>query len=235
MNTKQLGFFKILLFFSGFVVIAIAFMLFNWPLPEEGLSNALKFMWIDICICYLVFIMPLFFSSISLKNMDTKIVPTVHIWLGTSIFELAVIALIVLVVNGILPIKYAILIELVTFFILAIFVYFGYFAGNHIGKVQAQEQKSLSRIEDLKSAFKMLKLKAEMWPDELDEQKAKIQKLCEDVRYISPVDTDVALDVENKLIISANLLAESTLAPTETETKIMELTNLIKQRKLLTK
>jgi len=235
MNTQQLGLFKILLFFSGFVVIAVAFMILNLPIPEDGLSDIQKFIWIEIPLCYLIFIVPLFFSSISSRNIDTKITSTVHIWLGVSIFEMTAITLIVLVVNEVIPIKNAVLVELVLFFILAIFVYFGYFAGNRIGKVQNEEQQSLNKIADLKEAFKMLSLKSDTWSDELYEQKVKIKKLCDDVCYISPVDNDVALNMESKLLILANLLTESPLTPADTETKIKEIADLISQRKLLTK
>ena len=71
--------------------------------------------------------------------------------------------------------------------------------------------------------------------DDVDVNLPFIKKLCDDVRYMSPVDKDLASKLEMKLIISANALLESTLTPSEMESKIIELRNLINQRKLLNK
>lgn len=235
MNKKQLGIFKTLLFVFGFIIVGVAFYIANYPLPEEGLSDVKKFFWADLCVCYFIFFIPFFFSSITQKNIDTKITSTVHIWICVIPFELVSIILAILVLNEVCPIKAAILIELILFFICGIFVYFGYFAGNHIGNVQAEEAASLSKINEFKSAFSMLNLKTDMWASELYEQKTKVKKLCDDVKYMSPVDTDQAQALETKLIIAANVIAESTLTPADLDAKIMELTNLVNQRKLMRK
>lgn len=235
MNSKQLNIFKTILFVAGLAIVGVAFAFFNCPIPEEGLLNIQKFLWAEIVVCYLVFFIPFFFNSITSKTIDTKITSTVNIWISVIIFEIVAITFTILAYKEITSIKISILVELIFFFVLAIFVYFGYFAGNHIGNVQAQEEKSLSKISELKSAFEMLNLKADMWSYELNNQKSVIKKLCDDVRYISPVDTDVASKLEMKLIVLANVLTESTLTPTDLDSKILELTNLINQRKLLKK
>lgn len=235
MNTKQLNIFKTILFISGFILIGAVFFVFNNPMPEEGLLPVQKFFWVEMVICYLVFAGPLFYLSISLKNLDTKITSTVNIWISIIIFEVVAITFAVLTLNNVVAIRYSILVELIVFFLLAIFVYFGYFVGNHIGNVQAQEEKSLSKISEVKSAFEMLNLKTDMWPYEFNNQKTVVKKLCDDVKYLSPVDSDASSKLEMKLIVSANVLTESTLTPDEMDSKILELTNLINQRKLLRK
>ncbi|WP_178843043.1 hypothetical protein [uncultured Treponema sp.] len=235
MNSKQLNIFKTLLFIFGLVIVGAAFAIVNYPLPEEGLKAGQKFFWGEIVICYLVFFVPFFFSSITSKTIDTKITSTLNIWISVIVFEAVAVTFAVLTLNEKVSVRTAFLVELIVLFLAAIFVYFGYFAGNHIGAVQAQEAKSLSKIAELKSAFEMLNLKTDMWGYELNDQKNAVKKLCDDVRYMSPVDTDPASRLEMKLIISANVLAESTLAPGEMNLKITELTNLINQRKLLKK
>ena len=233
MNSKHLNIFKNLLFVLGLVIIAIAFAVVNSPMPEQGLTSGQKFLWVEIVICYLVFFIPFFFSSISSKNIDTKITSTIAIWISVIIFEIIAIALTVLSLNDVVKIKVSIIVELIVFFISAIFVYFGYFSGNHIGNVQAQEKQSLNKIKELKSAFEMLNLKTQMWPDELNAQKAAVKKLCDDVRYISPLESDAASKIEMKLIVAANVIMESNLSSAEMDSKILELTNLMSQRKLL--
>ena len=235
MNSKQLDIFRTLLFIGGLIIVGVAFAIVNYPFPEDGLEANQKFFWAEIVICYLVFFVPFFFSSITSKTINTKITSTVNIWISVIVFEIVAITFAILTLNEKVSIRIAILVELIVFFFAAIFVYFGYFAGNHIGNVQAQEAKSLSKIAELKSTFEMLNLKTDMWSYELNNQKNTIKKLCEDIRYMSPVDTDLASKLEMKLIIAANVLAESTLTPSEMDSKIVELTNLINQRKLLKK
>ncbi len=235
MNSKQLSIFKILLFIGGFIIIGIAFTIINYPVSESELTDSQNFLWIEICLCYIVFFVPFFFSSITSKTINTKITSTVNIWISVIFFEIAAISFTILALSKIVTIRAAVLVELIVFFLGAILVYFGYFAGNHIGNVQAQEAKSLSKIAELKSAFEMLSVKTDMWDYELSNQKETIRKLCDDVRYMSPVDTELASQLEMKLIISAKVLTESNLAPSEMDIKIAELTNLINQRKLLKK
>ena len=235
MNRNQLGIFKFLIFLFGFAVIAFAYHLLGPAARGEELTNIDKFMWINICVCYAMFFMPMFFSSITTKTVDTKITSTVHIWISTSFFVFATLILIVCVKTETLELKYALIIECILFFILAIFVYFGYFAGNHIGEVQAAERKSLAKIGEVKNAFEMLNLKAGTFGDEFREQKAKIAQFCDDVRYMSPVDTEQAADIEMKLIIAANVISSSTLSAPDLNAKIAEMDLLIKQRKLLRK
>lgn len=235
MKSKGLNIFKIILFFAGLTLIAAIFALVNNPIPEEGLKAGQKFFWIDIVICYLVFFVPLFFGSISIKNFDTKITSTTNIWISVIIFEIIAIVFAILTLKEIVSFKVSLIIELIAFFIAAIFVYFGYFAGNHIGNVQAAEEKSLGKIQQLKSAFELLNLKSDMWTKDFSTQKEKVKKLCDDVKYMSPVDSDLSLNLENQLISMANSLAVASFTPSEMDSKILELTSLVNQRKILKK
>lgn len=234
MNKNQLLSFKIILFVTGLLVIGAAFLIVNLPFPEEGISGNQKFFWINLVAMYLVFFCPLFFSSVSTKNLDAKITPTVGIWISVFIFEVVALALAISVLAASFSIKAAAIIELVLFFVCAVFVYFGYFSGNHIQNVQSREEKSLGKIGEVKNAFEMLNLKSDLWKD-LDEQKSRIKKICDDVKYLSPVDTDEASNLEQKLVIAASVIADSHFTAAELDEKITELELLIKQRKLMRK
>lgn len=234
MNKNQLLSFKIILFVTGLLVIGAAFLIVNLPFPEEGISGNQKFFWINLVAMYLVFFCPLFFSSVSTKNLDAKITPTVGIWISVLIFEVVALALAISVLAASFSIKAAAIIELVLFFVCAVFVYFGYFSGNHIQNVQAREEKSLGKIGEVKNAFEMLNLKSDLWKD-LDEQKSRIKKICDDVKYLSPVDTDEAAKLEQKLVIAASVISDSHFTAAELDEKITELELLIKQRKLMRK
>lgn len=88
MNSKQLDIFKTLLFIGGLVIVGVAFAVVNYPLPENGLSSAQKFFWIEMVVCYLFFFVPFFFSSITIKTVDTKITSTVNIWISVIFLKL---------------------------------------------------------------------------------------------------------------------------------------------------
>lgn len=233
MNKSQLSVFKIVLFVLGFAVIGAAFLIVNLPFPEDGISAEKKFFWINLVAMYLVFFCPLFFSSISTKNLDEKIVPTVGVWTSGLVFEAAALVLSILVLAAVLSIKAAAVIELVLLFFCAVFVYFGYFSGNHISNVQAAEKKSISELSKVKSAFEILSLKSSSWKDDLYMQKEKIRKICDDVKYLSPVGSEAAADVEKNLSDKAAEISSSNLTASELDGKIGEIEILLRQRKTM--
>lgn len=234
MNKNQILSFKVILFVIGLLVIGAAFLIVNLPFSEDGISANQKFFWINLAAMYLVFFCPLFFSSISTKNLDSKITSAIGIWISVLIFDTIALILAVLVLATSFSIKAAAIIELVLFFVCAVFIYFGYFSGNHIENVHSREEKSLGKISEVKNAFEMLNLKSDLWKD-LDGQKAKIKKICDDTKYLSPVDTDEAAKLEQKLVIDANVIAGSHFTAAELDEKITELELLLKQRKLMRK
>lgn len=233
MRSNQLKAFKLILFILGLAVIGAAFLIVNLPLPESGLTANQKYFWLNLVLMYLVFFCPLFFSSISTRNLDEKIMPTVGVWISVLVFEIAALVLAVSVLAASFSIKAAAVIELVLLFLCAVFVYFGYFTGNHIANVQAHEQTLLSKTEEVKSAFETLSLKADTWDGALQEQKEKAKRLCDDVRYLSPVSTDAAASLEQKLVIAAGVVSDSHFTPAELDEKLAEIELLVKQRKLI--
>lgn len=235
MNKNQLGTFKVILFVLGLAVIGAAFLIVNLPFPEDGIPGREKFFWINLAAMYLVFFCPLFFSSISTKNLDSKITPAIGIWISVFIFEIAALFLAVLVLASPFSMRAAAVIELVLFFVCAVLIYFGYFSGNHIANVQATEQNSLAGIAKVKNAFEILNLKSNLWNDDLDDQRTKVKQLCDDVKYLSPVDTEEAQKIEQQLTAQAAVLADSHFTPTELDERISEMELLIKQRKLMRK
>lgn len=232
MNKNRLSLFKTLLFLSGLIIIGIIYYFINYPLPEEGLTYPQKFFWIEIVFCYLIFYIPFFFSSFSSKEMDSKIPPTITIWMCIIPFEIISLILAFLSLYEIVPIKITVSIELILLFIAGIIIFLGYFAGNHIEQVQASEKKSISKINELKSTFDLLNLKTNMLSEDYFDCINEIKKICDDVKYLSPVDTELASSLETKLIIEAKVISESNLTPQEMSSKLLTLSNLVNQRKL---
>ena len=233
MNSKQLNLFKILLFVFGFVVIGAAYFIVNDAAQDIALSAGQKFFWVNLFILYSVFFCPFFFSSLKTANIDTKITSTVGIWIAVLIFEVVMIVLSVLVLKNVLDFKPVLIMELVLIFICGIFIYFAYFSGNHIQKVQNEEPTCLSHLEEVKSTFDSLLLKAELWPENLTECKSLLKKICEDVHYLSPVNNSTAESLEKKLVACACVIGESATNVTELDSKIKELSILLRQRKSL--
>ena len=234
MNRKQLDIFKILILLFGLAVIALAYnFLVEAPADGSPLPAKTRFMWVNIFACYVVFFVPLFFSSLTLSTIDTKITSAVHIWIASSLFIFAVVVLIALAQYEKIQVKHAVIIEMIVLFLCAIFTYFGYFAGNHIAEVQANEKRILFGVTELKNAYEMLKISADTFGEELHEQKTKILSLCDNIRYLSPVGSSAATSLETKLIALAGEISALAANPSELNAKIAEADLLFKQRKSL--
>lgn len=233
MTSKQLNTFKLGLFFAGLVLIAVLFMIVNLPLPEEGLSKVKIFLWINITVMYLAFSCPLFFSSICSRNLDSKVPPLIIVWFCVLVFNVTALVLAFFTSFAVFSVKTSVIIELVLAFLCAVSIYFGYFAGFHVQNVQAGEEELLSKTGKVKDVFSSLELQVNTWDVSLTEQKQKVKRLCDDVKYLSPAGKDASA-IEAKLIEKASLLMEADIQDkSELDKKISEIEVLINQRKLI--
>ena len=239
MNSKQLKTFKIILFIAGLAVIAAAFAVVNLPLPEEGLSDNKKFFWISLAFSYLVFYIPLFLTPVNVKNVDSKIYPPFTLWLSLLSFAALAIILSILVLCGIMRIKTAVLADVIVLFICAVIAYFPFLAGSHIEKTAERENSLKASLSEMKSSFELLGMKADEWgknAENSSETKARIKKLCDDARYISPVDSGKAFALENEISKKADELSKTlsdSMEASALNQKVGEIEILVKQRKLL--
>ena len=235
MNSKQLKTFKIILFIAGLAVIAAAFAVVNLPLLEEGLSDNKKFFWISLAFSYLVFYIPLFLTPVNVKNVDSKIYPPFTLWLSLLSFAALAIILSILVLCGIMRIKTAVLADVIVLFICAVIAYFPFLAGSHIEKTAERENSLKASLSEIKSSFELLGMKADEWENS-SETKARIKKLCDDARYISPVDSEKAFALENEISKKADELSKTlsdSMEASALNQKVGEIEILVKQRKLL--
>ncbi len=239
MNTKQLKVFKIILFILGLAVIGGAFALANMPLPEEGLSANKKFFWGSLAFCYLIFFVPVFLTSINLKNFDKKIHSHFSLWSNFLLFDVVALVFAILVLQNVVKIRLALIVEMILFFFCLIMIYAAYFSGNHIGNVKEKEEKLLGKITEVKSTFEMLGMKADSWTAKIDnfsESQTRIKKLCDDVKYISPVDSQAAFSLEEKIIGAASAMVKTDVKNFDMDDfneKLEDLEFLVKQRKAL--
>ncbi|MFA6938315.1 MAG: hypothetical protein WCQ67_08800 [Treponema sp.] len=236
MNKKQSLFSRILIFVLGLGIIILAYYLFG---SEGEKTDPQKFMWANIVVMYLVFFCPFFFSNVHTDNVDKKTPSLVTVWLGDIIFIIVALGLTIAIMNDVLQIRTAIIIEAILVFLFAIDIYFGYFGNTKIQEVGAHETQMLSAIKDIRSSMELLILKSSSLSSAYDDEKKKIASISEDARYLSPVENTNAVSLEQNMLgkITALSSACDSIASgsdgSDFKTQLSSLDMLMKQRKLL--
>lgn len=234
MDRKHLDIFKLVLFIAGILLIGVIFLIVNLPL-SDGISNTKKFVWINIVIMYIVLFLPFLLNRITCVNLDRKIAPAMGIGLCILLFELVAATVNILVLASIIGILISIAVELVVAFLAGIVLYVGYFSGSHIEKVQREETESISKLKELKASYEALDVHINALSDDFANQKALMHRICEDARYLSPVDSIEAESIDDSLIKQARILLDKEMTPSEIDSRLHDIAILIDKRKLLRK
>ena len=235
MTGKQSVFFRIVLFLFGAGIIALAFFLST---GGKEISESTAFIWISIALMYLVFFTPFFFSVIRLGTFSAKIPPLAFVWTGISIYIILSVINIVLLSKGMSFTK-AVVAQCILLFLFFVDVYFAYFASDHVSSVAAAEKEKQRYIHELKEKAQALLLRIKILPVEYAAAQTEISAGIEDCKYIYPVDTDVAGELERKIIAALQAIEESCKSiaagehSTDLEKTAGNLRLLINERKLL--
>ncbi|MCK9171035.1 MAG: hypothetical protein M0P01_11540 [Treponema sp.] len=236
MTQKQSVILKSLLFVAGLGVIVLAFFLFN---NTTALRDAEWYMWISIVIMYLVFFCPFFLTRIHTENTAEKMPSLTMIWFGVVFFIIVSTAVTVVVVLLLVPVRVAVIVECVLAFLFAINVYFGYFASSHVHYVEQTETQMLSSIKEIRAAMDLLVAKSSALNDGYSAEREKLSCLAEDVKYLSPVQTGSAVDLEQEILEKINVVGDACgmvldgSDGLELRKQLTALDMLIRQRKLM--
>ena len=195
MTRKQSLVLKFSILWFGLVVIFIAYMMFG---SSKNMSYKEQYLWMNVPIIYLVFMLPSLFYTITLGSFDRKIMPVMATYFTTLVYAIVSVSLIVIVTKTSMSVKVAILIQLVLLFIFAIELYVAFFTGSHIANVAAKEQQLLSRVTDIKRQAQILKGECKRI------EKLGIQRECmsimENLTFLSPVNNAGAFGLEENII-----------------------------------
>lgn len=236
MTKKQSILFRLVILCFGLVIFAITLTLAT---NGRELSGAEKFLWLTIGLDYLIFFIPVFFNGVTFKNFAGRTIPIVLLWNATIIFCLVSLALSVLVFYGKVPITVAVVIDLVMLFLALILIFISVSASDHVESVGQNEEKLLSSIKGLRSESQILATKVASNEKINTADKKLIEKISQDIRFLSPVNNAKAFDAENKILQNILRLSEicSNIESGTVTSDFTKLANetkeMIAQRKLL--
>lgn len=130
--------------------------------------------------------------------------------------------------------------QLIITFVFLIYIYFACATDSHIASVNKMEKVKRSGVDELRTKTEKLKIRSEILPSDYEDIKAKISKLSDDMRYLSPSDNDEAIRLENELISRIDgLIQDPIFVSTDnigmeaTQKRIVEIELLIKERKAI--
>ena len=231
---------KYIIFILGLAVIGGIFAIVNLPLPEGGLPANSVFFWISLCIIYVVFFVPLLFSTMGKgADFDAKIPSGIILWISVFVFEIVALVVSISVFANVLSIRIAATFDLVVFFVCAVFIFFGSVSGSKIKQVQSDQSAAKSQLTTVRSSLDLLKIKVGSLGEDYLELKKAVLALSDDARYLSPIDNERSLVLENQMTnLISNLTALIDSAVLETnrssvDQTVGQLQSLMQQRKSL--
>ena len=233
MTRTQSLFSRFLLFLVGIGIIILAFFLIT---GGRELNRIDAFVWTSIGLIYLLFFIPFFFSAINIANFSGKVPVLSIVWTGIMLYAAASIVIILLVRTDHVSLNTAIIIQAILLFMFFIDVYFAYFASAHVSSVAAEESSLRQYITEIKSKAQVLSLSVNRLPAEYEKAQKNIQRVLEDIRFISPVKD--AGDLEPNILRSLDKLSEiidgvqSGAHPVSLDNEIANLQMLVNKRKL---
>ena len=190
-------------FFLGIVVIVAGFMLFVTakPWPEQ--------IWLDMFVIVSVF-------SSSYLNMIQiwktvpafkKILPSLGIfWVSAALYSLfALSGLLFAHVTG-CAFNFSLYIQLVLFLLLISGYAIGCSAGIKAAGIGRGENRAFASIDGLRSFFTEEYSSIAVLDQEYPELRKQIERIGEDLKYLCPLDTKAALELDGKILSEMKVL-----------------------------
>jgi hypothetical protein len=195
MNAKKI--FSLLLALFGEALLIFCFLHFGKNLQSEILTLNIVVFTIIYCLVFVDFLFP----WINLKDKSQKQIGSIGLrWFFTFFYVILAIG-VVIVFNSVKPIDYTnqIIIHGILFFFLLLGMYMAFSSSDKVSEGYEEEKQNRDRIDEMKKATKELQLKLDAMniPTEIV---TRINELQENLRYLSPSNSKVAIGLENKFI-----------------------------------
>ena len=233
MTKNQSLLLRVLLFFAGAGVIALAFFL---KTGGRELTRTDAFFWTSISLMYLIFFFPFFFSAINISNFSGKIPALSLVWFSIFLYIAASITVIILLLTTlVISLTTAVIIQTALLSLFFVNVYFAYIAVDHVRTVAAEEAGEQKYLTQIKSKARVLQLSVEKFQPE--SAKNIIEQALDDIKYIYPVNNGAGSDLELKIFGSLETLSELAgsvgVNPAVQQSEAVNLQALVNERKLL--
>ncbi len=160
-------------------------------------------------LAFLFLLLRLFNPLADTEDKEQKWVGSIGINLAASTCYLIGTGLAIYFCNAptpVVPLKYQLLIHVALIAFLIISRFFSSTSHEKVGEIYRKEQATEDKLNELKLSVKRMLLNLSMYDGIPPEVKDRINSLDESLRYITPVLTEEAQDVENKMLdITQNL------------------------------
>jgi len=227
------------IFILGLLIVCLAAY---WLLPwiPGGIQNRV-FVAVDLVALYLVVFIPTMLQPGLGRSSTGRIASWGVMAWGIGLYAAFTLVIVILACTTLfLATRLLIILQLVGVFLLAGVLYFASSARDHADAVESNEATLMRNVEHLRSTAQVAAIDASTLGDDYEQAKQKIQTISEDLRYLSPVDTDQAYMMEDQIFQAmgdlSNLLyaaRSGTARPQELSRKADDVLYLVRQRKAL--
>jgi len=203
MNAKRI--FSISLVLLGEALLIFCFLSFGVNVQSEILTLNIIVSTIIYCLVFVDFLLP----WINLKDKSQKQIGSMGLrWFFTFFYLLLAIG-VMLISNSVKPIHFThqIIIHGILLFLLLLGLFMAFSSSEKVREVYFEEKQNRDRIEEMKKVTKELQLKLDSMNNIPAEIVNRINELQENLRYLSPSNNSVSMDLEDKFVDEMRVLS----------------------------
>lgn len=189
---------KVAIFVFGLLIVCLATW---WLVPwVPGTAENRAFIAADVVVLYLVTFAPLVLESrLSQATTGRLVSMGVRFW-GIGLYAAYSVVLMVLACTSLyLATRLLVILQLVGLFVLVGVLYSSVAAHDHADEVEVSQDTLMRSIEHIRSMASAVAIDASTLDDGYADATRKVESICEEVRYLSPVTDDRAYDLEDQI------------------------------------
>lgn len=229
MNHDKSYAFRLFLYLFGLVIIVLAAIF--WTIPFLMIWQSVYF-WLLVLSVYLIMFLPFVIDILSETSRNFVFTGGIVYYRGAIIYTVIALILMWLDLSGLAGMRFLYIGFLTALFVYLVYVYLACIAGSHTENVIQHNQEKKAVLDEVK--FRTNSLVNIVENNQDDHLQSELQKIQEDIRYISPSDDPRAADLEYQIL---DLIDDLTSAQNEknhenrTEDDLKKLKLAVKQRK----
>lgn len=211
MNKRNFSIPRLAIFFVGLVFLTIIFQVVQ--------PNYLSVTWrgpfinVILVLIYIGYGLPLVFRYFEEMKAGGFFVGGALYYRGLRLYTAINLVLIALIATTLLPLKFAIIVELVSIFVFIIYTYMSMATSQHIVNVGEQEKAKVATLKYLKQKVMELQVKTSAMSGDRSDIRERCAKLADNLNYLSPSDNEQALQLESRLLDAVTYLVVSDMTP----------------------
>lgn len=195
MNHEKSYAFRLFLYLFGLIIIILAAIF--WTIPSLLLWRSVYF-WLLVLSVYLIIFLPFVIDILPEKSLHFVFTGGIVYYRGAVTYTVIALILMWLDLSGIAGMRFLYIGFLIALLVYLVYVYLACIAGTHTEKVIRHNQEKKAVLDEVKFKTESLINIAES--NQNEQLLNELQKIQEDVRYISPSDDPRALDLEYQIL-----------------------------------